>query len=159
MSDSGSSVDGSDLANRPVQRKGSGSIKFAEKRARREGTEFVTSGGVRVEERKTGPDCICRKLCTNKFSNEDKADIVKLLYSGKPKNESDTFSMGLINRFDVVRHRPWNKKSKGIQSSFTYFALKGNTRIKVCRKAFLRLHSISNNTAFVKLNYSWEIAH
>lgn len=134
----------SDLDNTPVKRRGSGKVKICEKKARREGLEFVTSKGVLVEEKKTGPDCMCRKLCTDQFSIEEKEQIIKLVYSGKPKNESDTFLMGLINRSDVERHRPKDGNSKQIQSSFTYCVLRGNTRVDVCRKAFLSLHAISN---------------
>lgn len=130
----------------PVKRRGSGSVKSAEKKARREGVEFVTAQGVLVEAKVTGPDCTCRNLCMSEFSVEEKANIIKCVYGGKPKNESDTFLMGLINRCDVARHRPKDDKSKPIESSFTYCALKGNTKVQVCRKAFVNLHALSNKS-------------
>lgn len=134
----------SEVETNSAKRRGSGSIRSAEKKARRDGVEFVTSTGKLIEQKKIGPDCKCRKLCTNGFSLEDKSNILKLIYSGQPKNESDTFLMGLITRLDVQRHRPKNDTSKQNMSSFRYFSMKGNTKVEVCRKAYLSLHSISN---------------
>lgn len=134
----------SETEDSSMKRRGSGNLRQIEKKARREGLEFVTSIGKLVEQKKTGPDCKCRKLCTDSFSVEHKSNILKLVYSGKPKNESDTFLIGLINRHDVQRHRPKNDFSKQNLSSFKYFAMKGNTKVEVCRKAFMSLHSISN---------------
>ncbi|KAG8276304.1 hypothetical protein J6590_068592 [Homalodisca vitripennis] len=55
-----------------LKRRGSGNIRNAEKKARREGQGFVTSTGKLIEQKKTGPDCKCRKLCTDDFSVEHK---------------------------------------------------------------------------------------
>lgn len=130
--------------NSPIKRRGSGNIRQAEKKARTEGVEFVTSKGKLIEEKKTGPDCKCRNFCTDSFSQEEKSNLLKLVYSGKSKNQTDTFLMGLITRFDVERHRPKNDSSKQNVSSFKYCVLNGNTKVEVCRKAFLSLNSISN---------------
>lgn len=129
----------------PVKRRGSGSVKIAEKKARREGIEFVT---VLIEAKVTKPDCTCRKLCMSQFSVVllKKRLIKCVAYGGKPNNESDTFLISLINRCGVVRHRPKDDKSKAIESSFTYFAMKGNTKIQVCRTAFENLHALSNKS-------------
>lgn len=77
-----------------------------EKLARRRGDEFVTKEGTLVEATRTGPDCQCRKVCMTNFSIANRDSILKNLYSGRPKNEQNQFLMGLIERFDVARHRP-----------------------------------------------------
>lgn len=46
----------------------------------------------------------------------------------------------------IVRHRPKDDKSKPIESSFTVFAMKGNTKVQVCRTAFVNLHALSNKS-------------
>lgn len=80
----------------------------------------------------------------DKFSDEEKRNIIKTVYIGRPKNEQDTFLLGMIERRDVQRHRPKNEESKQTQSSFHFFAMKGNNKIQVCRKAYISLHAISN---------------
>ncbi|KAJ9580152.1 hypothetical protein L9F63_004169 [Diploptera punctata] len=78
------------------------------------------------------------------FSVEEKGSIIDNIYNGRPKNEKDTFLMGLIERYDVARHRPLTKNSKQNLSSFKYFAIKGTSRVEVCRNAYISLHAISS---------------
>lgn len=134
--------------NQPKRKKGKVNkhlhVREKEKMARRRGEEFVTKEGTLIEAKQTGPDCECRKVCTTNFSIENRESILKNLYSGRPKNEQDTFLIGLIDRFDVARHRPKNENSKEASSSYKYFAMKGNIRFPVCRQAFINLHAISN---------------
>jgi hypothetical protein len=49
--------------------------------------------------------CSCRLKCTDKFSFDDKQSFIKSVYDGLPKNEQDSFLMGLIIRKDPVRKR------------------------------------------------------
>ncbi|XP_039299034.1 uncharacterized protein LOC120354933 [Nilaparvata lugens] len=60
------------------------------------------------------------------FTDDEKKAIIKSVYSGRPKNERDTFLVGLIDRHEVARHRSVSEKSKQITSSYKYNALKGN---------------------------------
>lgn len=133
----------------PVKkRRGSGNIKGVMKEARLKGEEFVTTAGRLVEQKSTGLDCTCKKLCTSRFTNEQKKQIISVVYNGRPKNERDTFLMGLIECNNVNRHRPTSSESRQFQFSFKYFAMKDNNRVEVCRNAFLSLHSISSKVAF-----------
>lgn len=115
------------------------------KRARSKGEEFVTNTGLLVEVKKTGKDCACRNKCMEHFSPDEKETIIKTLYNGRPKNEKDVYLMGLIERHEVARHRPVNESSKQTAYSYTYFAMKNNNRVKVCRTAFISLHASSNH--------------
>lgn len=119
-------------------------VREKEKIARRHGEEFVTSKGVLVQAKTTGPNCECKRKCTDSFSMEEKDNIIKSVYNGRPKNEQDTFLIGLIERFDVARHRPSNETSKKHDSSFKYFAMKTTTRVEVCRRAYISLHALSH---------------
>ncbi|KAJ9593391.1 hypothetical protein L9F63_015095 [Diploptera punctata] len=118
--------------------------KEKEKLARQKGKEFVSCKGLLVEAKTTGPDCNCHKKCMGNFSVEEKGSIIDNIYNGRPKNEKDTFLMGLIERYDVARHRPLTKNSKQNLSSFKYFAIKGTSRVEVCRNAYISLHAISS---------------
>lgn len=122
--------------------------KEKRKIARREGKEYVNKKGNVVPARSTGPDCRCKDNCTAEFNQEDKADIIMKLYSRGSKNEQDTFLMGLIERFDIKQKSATDDSLKKKTSSFHYFAMKDSDRVKVCRKAFLSLHSISNKVVF-----------
>ena len=70
--------------------------------------------------------------------------IICAVYDGRPKNENDTYLLVLIDRVDVQRHRPVSSESKQNTSSFKYYAIKISSRVELCRKAFLSLHSISS---------------
>lgn len=52
--------------------------------------------------------------------------------------------MSLIERHEVARHRPKNENSKQHESSFKYFAMKGTSRVEVCRNAYISLHALSH---------------
>lgn len=120
-------------------------IKEIEKSARQRGEDFVTSKGNLIEARVTGPNCDCRKKCMVNLTIEEKNSIISAVYSGRPKNKRDTYLLGLIDRFDVHRHRALSSESKQNTSSFKYYAIKNDRRVEVCRKAFMSLHSLSNN--------------
>lgn len=90
------------------------------------------------------------------FSIENRDSILKNLYSGRPKNEQDTFIMELIDRFDVPRHRPKTANSKQASSSYIYFAMQGSERLPVFYQALLNLHATSNKAVsrLTNLKYS-----
>ncbi|KAG8316844.1 hypothetical protein J6590_040099 [Homalodisca vitripennis] len=112
------------------------------------GEEFVTDKGKLVEKKTCGPDCSCKKLCMAEFSDEHKQCIITNLYKGQPKNEKDIYLMGLIDRVEVARYRPVSGSSKQNTSSYKYFAMKDNTRVPVCRKAFINLHAITSKALY-----------
>lgn len=107
------------------------------KRARRNRDKFVTTEGLLVEAKTTGPDCGCHKNCMIHFVPERKQDIIKTVYSGHQKNEQDTCLLGLISRYDVTRHCAVSEYSTQNMSSNKYFATQGTNRIEVCRKAYM----------------------
>lgn len=104
-------------------------------RARRK--EFVSYKGHLIEARKTGPDCGSRKKCMESFTDDEKETIINTVYNGRPKNEKDTYLLGLIERLEVARHLPSKAESKQFSSSFKYNAMKVTSRTEVCRKAFM----------------------
>ncbi|XP_060531652.1 uncharacterized protein LOC132705208 [Cylas formicarius] len=73
-----------------------------------------------------------------------KRSVIEIVYNGRPKNEKDTYLMGLIQRYDVARHRPATAESRQNPSSFKYFAMEGTCRVEVCRSAYMSLHGLSN---------------
>ncbi|KAJ8970893.1 hypothetical protein NQ314_000980 [Rhamnusium bicolor] len=57
----------------------------------------------RVKTRRDKVNCRCKQRCMSKFSEDDKMWIFKSLYSGKPKNQQDTFLMGLLEAKEIQR--------------------------------------------------------
>ncbi|CAG9784775.1 unnamed protein product [Diatraea saccharalis] len=108
-----------------------------------------TSSGKYVEAKSnTGEECKCKKFCTLNFGVEERQDILLSLYNGRPKNEQDTFLMGLIKCSSVARRRSSNENRKKRDFTFTYFILSNAERIEVCRQAFSILYDIKNNAIF-----------
>lgn len=139
----------SEIEESPVKkRRGVGNAVSKMKAARLSGEEFVTTYGRLVEQKTTGPDCDCRKKCTDNLTEEQKLKIIITVYSGRPKNERDTYLMGLIERCDVQRHRSKGPDSKQLTSSFKYNAMVDGNRVQVCRKAFLSLHAVTSKVVF-----------
>lgn len=130
------------------KRRGVGNAVTKMKAARLSGEEFVTTCGKLVEKKSIGPDCDCRKKCTFNFTEEQKLKIINTVYSGRPKNERDTYLIGLIERFDVQRHRPKGLDSKQLLSSFKYHAMVDGNKVDVCRKAYLSLHAVTSKVVF-----------
>lgn len=136
----------------PKRRKGvvnkSDHKKEKMKIARREGREYVNSRGNVVPARSTGPDCECSDKCTTNFNQDEKNNIIININSRGSKTEQDTFLMGLIERSDIKQKSATDDSLKNKTSSFKYFTLKGSERVKICRKAFCSLHSVSNKVVF-----------
>lgn len=120
------------------------------KRSRLLGKEYVnTRGNVVMKKTNTDENCDCKEQCTSKYSFEDKLTIFTHLYDGKPKDQQDTYLMGLIESSEVKRRRSKNPEpAKNRANSFTYFCRVGSVKQKVCRKAFMILHSIKNKAVF-----------
>lgn len=115
------------------------------KTARLEGAAHVSIKGKQVAAKVTGPDCSCKRLCMKKISDEEKNSIISRLYNGQSKNEKDTFLMGLIESKPVKRRRRRSEENiKPRASNFSYFAMKGSSRVSVCKQAFMSLHAISH---------------
>lgn len=93
-------------------------------------------------------DCVCKKNCTQQFSAEEKRHLMEFLYNGRPKNEQDTYIMGLIEHSKVTRRRSKTENPKKRDRSFTYFAMKGNEKVKVCRHAFSILYAVKSKALF-----------
>lgn len=107
-----------------------------------------TTGRIVPAKSNTDSECTCKKRCTQKISPEEKQMILQSLYSGRPKNEQDTFLMGLINRSKVVRRRSKKENPKKRDNTFSYFVQIKSTRVEVCRQAFSILYAIKNKAIF-----------
>lgn len=78
------------------------------------------------------------------FTVSEKQTFISNFYDGKPKNEQDTYLMGLMEAVAVSRHRKRDGSKGEKTSTFKYHVVKEGIRVQVCKEAFLNLHCISN---------------
>ncbi|KAJ8950484.1 hypothetical protein NQ314_007871 [Rhamnusium bicolor] len=121
--------------------------------ARLKGEKYVTLKGKVVGPRQTGPSCGCRNKCTDKFTDEEKANIISNLYNGRPKDEQDSYLQSLIECVQIIRRRPRKTQDEARLriSNFHYYMWKGDERIHVCKQAFVSLHG-TNSKAVQRLS-------
>lgn len=118
-------------------------------RLRGEAYTSTTTGRIVSGKSNTEDDCTCKNKCTQIFTVEEKEGALRSLYSGRPKNEQDTFLMGLIKRSSVARRRSKNENPKKRDNTYTYYFLNNNSeRIEVCRQAFSILYAVKNKAIF-----------
>lgn len=71
--------------------------------------------------------------------------MISKVYDGKPKNEFDTYLLGLIETKAIQRRRKRSEESKKPRSSnFSYFILHKSERVPVCKQAFMSIHGVSH---------------
>lgn len=149
-SDSDSSTDGQP---RQKKRKGVRNTHRYEqniqKQSRLHGQSYISTTNKRLVKEKSNTDeeCTCKKQCTLNYGLEERQQILKNVYNGRPKNEQDTYLTGLIEKLPVARRRNRNEIQRRA-NTFAYFILSNSERIQVCRKAFSVLHAIGNKAIF-----------
>ena len=80
------------------------------------------------------------------MSQAEKASILTHLYQGAPKDQQDTYLIGLMECRELARRRPKGEtKQKNRTTTFSYFIRNGSERLSVCKTAFLNIHSITNS--------------
>ena len=88
------------------------------KRAR--GEEYVSLSTVKtVMARKTGPTCSCRLKCFERFSQSEKADILRLFYKLGNMDLQGAHLFGLIHASSVKRRRSRGGVKSPRQATYT----------------------------------------
>lgn len=124
--------------------------KEKQKSQRLLGQSYVSTSTGRLVPAKSNSnsDCLCKRNCTQQFSTEEKQQLFESVYNGRPKNEQDIYMMSLIEYAKINRHRSKRENPKKRDSTFIYFAMKGNEKIRVCRQAFSILYAIKGKAIF-----------
>lgn len=108
----------------------------------------TTTGRIVSGKSNTEGDCKCKNKCTQIFTLEEKQRALRGFYNGRPKNEQDTFLMGLIKRSAVARRRSKNENRKKRDNTFIYYFLNNSERVEVCRQAFSILYAVKSKALF-----------
>lgn len=90
----------------------------------------------------------CRTKCSSRFTEEEKANVLAKFLDFPDKNTQDLHLQRLIVKKDVKQRRPRNPEGKQRAASFIYNVQVGSNRVKVCRKTFLNLHSVTQKRVF-----------
>nr|CAI5821871.1 unnamed protein product [Callosobruchus analis] len=114
------------------------------KQARLRGEEYVSTSGKTISRKMVGEISSCSDKCTEQILQDEKQAILSKLYEMKSKDQQDTYLMGLMEVKPIARRR---KSSRNCvkTATFSYWISQHGKRKRVCKKAFLRLHAISNS--------------
>lgn len=82
--------------------------------------------------------------CFEKIMHDDRKEILKKFNSFDSKDIQDVYLTGLITALPVKRRRPRKENSDvNKTSTFNYFVMVAEKRIRVCRNAYVSLHGIT----------------
>nr|CAI5850995.1 unnamed protein product [Callosobruchus analis] len=114
------------------------------KQARLRGEEYVSTSGKTISRKMVGEISSCSDKCTEQILQDEKQAILSKLHEMKSKDQQDTYLMGLMEVKPIARRR---KSSRNCvkTATFSYWISQHGRRKRVCKKAFLRLHAISNS--------------
>lgn len=139
-------------------------IQNVRKTNRNKGKQYTNKKGTVVPPR-ISKNCLCPLKCTDQFSEEEKADILKNFNELTEKNVQDAYLSGLIKLKPVARRkrkrvRPYNNVSNSTNNdssdasdseeetqhkrnaTFKYFISYKNKNLNLCKMAFCGLHGI-----------------
>lgn len=119
------------------------------KRARAEGTRYRMTSGRIKSPRKQGPPCNCPKKCFEQVRKEEQEHLIMQFNHMGTHELQNQYLRGLIVASNIKRRGAGGKlgsakdKPGKKSTSFEYFVVTSiNRRVKVCRQAFLSIHSI-----------------
>ncbi|XP_076061436.1 uncharacterized protein LOC143037202 [Oratosquilla oratoria] len=96
-----------------------------------------------VRERKVGPPCQCQDKCYTRVGEENVKEIFKSYWGLKDHYGQSVYFVGCITEVEVKRSRVKDRPSRQTRN-FLYTVKVGHADIKVCRKAFLSIHDITD---------------
>lgn len=113
------------------------------KLARQQGQQYKLSSGKIVDAKSpcSGVLCNCKKDCSQKFSSEEIIDIFREFYNLDENSKNTHIFKSLKPSSQKVRLCD-AKKFRAV--TFTYFVTVGAEVRRVCQKAYLKLHHITN---------------
>lgn len=98
--------------------------------------------GKKVEARKVGANCNCKKACFNSIGNDELSVLLNEFNLLGSYDLQNVHLYSLITATDVQRKRTSNEISRR-SCTFIYNVKTNGKTVAVCRKAFLSIHGIS----------------
>lgn len=121
------------------------------KRSRVKGLPYENYKGVLVPGKKPGEACGCALKCFEKIDEESRLQAFASLHNLNSKNEQDIFLYGLIEVVSIKQKRPRTndlQKAKPKQTSYKFSVKVEDSKIRVCKKAFMSIYSVKNHALF-----------
>lgn len=87
--------------------------------------------------------CRCKMDCFAKLDQNDMDFCISKINDFSTKDEQDIFLQLLIEKFSIKQRRPRKENATQRQSSFQFYVLKENDKVKVCKKAFISLYGVT----------------
>ncbi|CAG4931633.1 unnamed protein product [Parnassius apollo] len=108
------------------------------------GKGYLNYKGREIGERKTGPDCCCKKYkCFVQINEEDRKLILENFNKLEETYVQNVYLGGLIKTENVERERSKTGTGKKRSCSHKYYIKLGNRNIQICRNGFASIHGIS----------------
>ncbi|KAF2895538.1 hypothetical protein ILUMI_10643 [Ignelater luminosus] len=110
------------------------------------GTEYTNYKGVVVPAKSMGTACNCKLKCFKNISDNQQMEAYTKFYNLSTKDEQDLYLQGLIHFKPVQQRRSLAQSREEYvrNSTFIYYIIVDSQRNKVCKKAFLNFHFLSN---------------
>ncbi|CAG5043176.1 unnamed protein product [Parnassius apollo] len=108
------------------------------------GRGYLNYKGSEIGERKTGPDCCCKKCkCFVQINEEDRKLILENFNKLEETYVQNVYLGGLIKTENVERERSKTGTGKKRSCSHKYYIKLGNRNIQICRNGFASIHGVS----------------
>ncbi|CAG4950209.1 unnamed protein product [Parnassius apollo] len=108
------------------------------------GKGYLNYKGREIGERKTGPDCCCKKYkCFVQINEEDRKLILENFNKLEETYVQTVYLGGLIKTENVEKERSKTGTGKKRSCSHKYYIKLGNRNIQICRNGFASIHGIS----------------
>ncbi|XP_049771805.1 uncharacterized protein LOC126149510 [Schistocerca cancellata] len=116
------------------------------KTAKLKDQQYINYKGQRIPAKITGCAYRCKRFkCFQDISADEKESILVRLHTLTSKDEQDDYIQSLIDIHNVQRRRPRKDNSiRQVDKVYTYHVIVGNTKRRVCYKAFLALLALSD---------------
>lgn len=121
------------------------------KRSRTKGLPYENYKGVSVPGKSPGESCLCALKCFENIDEQTRIQAFADLHGLNSKNEQDIFLYGLIEVVPIKQKRPRTndpQKKKPKQASFKFYVKVADSKVLVCKKAFMSIYSIKNHALF-----------
>ena len=88
--------------------------------------------------------CGCKMKCYNQLSVDDRKKLYDGFWASGSFDVQNAYLCGCVRSVEVARRYTSKQNDSRRQCTRVYYVEKGSLSVKICKKAFLKIHGISN---------------
>ena len=134
----------SDYANKGFSFLHSNNKRIARKVRRNYGHAYVNSQGKFIPARKLGDDCKCPRKCFDRSDETCRKRLFDYFWNSGDYHGQTSYLFKMLEVHPVERRRPRHKESRR-KYSVCYYIYNNQTKLKICKKAFMNIHGLQNS--------------